>query len=93
MIQNDINFIIIIIIVSLIIVLIQLFMELRRRPSPREFITKTLLKCQKCGFRVERDFEPGDFVSMTKGKCPRCGYMMYVEAIYSIETSSYKRKT
>ncbi|WFO75661.1 hypothetical protein J4526_01910 [Desulfurococcaceae archaeon MEX13E-LK6-19] len=93
MIWQDYNFIIILILMSLIIVLLQMWIESRRRPPTKELITKTLLKCVKCGYSIERDFEPGDFVTMVKNRCPKCGEYMRVEAIYAIELQQYRRKT
>lgn len=94
MISWDYNIILTAVIISLVLVLIQLWIESRKKPLEKEYATKTLLKCIKCGYTLERDFEPGDFITMIKYKCPKCGNPMRIEAIYAIEKAEqYKRKT
>ncbi|MEM0378862.1 MAG: hypothetical protein QXP68_07360 [Thermosphaera sp.] len=56
-----------------------------RKPKKKEYVTRELLKCAKCGLQVEREFEPGDFIGLAKDKCPKCGGELRVEGIYSVE--------
>ncbi|RLG82600.1 MAG: hypothetical protein DRO40_07385 [Thermoprotei archaeon] len=81
-----------IILISLIIILIQLWFESKKRPRAVEMETKTLVKCPKCGYSEEREFQPGDFVSAIKGKCPKCGSPIKVHAIYAIELKTGSRE-
>lgn len=57
----------------------------RRRPRRTIYITRELLVCTKCNYRVERDAEPGDFIGLLKGKCPSCGGDLKITGIYAVE--------
>jgi hypothetical protein len=56
-----------------------------KKPKKKEYVTRELLKCVKCGFSVEKEFEPGDFIGLVKDKCPKCGGDLRVEGVYSVE--------
>ncbi|MDT7885909.1 MAG: hypothetical protein RQ968_00835 [Thermoproteota archaeon] len=48
--------------------------------------TKTLLECEKCKEKVERDHKEGDYVNkLTDEKCPKCSNIMYIKLIYAIQ--------
>ncbi len=79
------DYMVIIGVISAAILLIYLFLESRRKPQKKEYITKELLVCTKCGFQLETSYEPGDFISMIRSKCPKCGSPMKIKAIYAVE--------
>lgn len=83
--NGDLDTFIVLIGVAVVILLISLYMEMKRKPRKPEYVTRELLECTKCRYRVERDFEPGDFISMYKDNCPKCGSLMKVIAIYRVE--------
>ncbi len=86
----DQNTMLILTIIALAILIIQLYMEYRRKPKQAKYIPKELVKCRKCGYEIERDYEPGDFISLVKGKCPKCGGELIVKAIYSVKLEERK---
>jgi len=83
----DLETLIILIVTATIMLIILTYLEFRKKPKKPEYITKELLECIKCNYRLEQDFEPGDFISMYKRKCPRCGGLMKIKAIYAVEKS------
>jgi len=48
--------------------------------KPRRVVT--LVKCEKCGYSEEREYERGDFFFKEKGVCPKCGGPLLVAGIY-----------
>jgi rRNA maturation endonuclease Nob1 len=74
-------------IILVIILIVYMFMETKRKPARIEYVTRELLVCYSCGFQVERDHEPGDFIGLVKGKCPRCGGDLKIKGIYSVDKS------
>ncbi len=48
--------------------------------KPRKVVS--LIKCEKCGYSEEREYEKGDFFFKDKGVCPKCGGKMIVAGIY-----------
>ena len=87
---NDPTLLLIVIILGVTVILLQLYIESRRKPRELPRITRTLLKCTKCGNVLEIDYEEGDFISLVKGKCSRCGAPMKIQAIYTIEVKQPK---
>ena len=48
-------------------------------------VIKTELRCEKCGFKVVRDYKEGDYISKVDDqKCSKCGNNLMVDLIYSI---------
>ncbi len=43
----------------------------------------TVLQCEKCGFREEREFKEGDYVFKKVGECAKCGGAWIISAIYA----------
>lgn len=69
-----------------LIVLYYLYDALKvRRRHRAEYVTRELLTCVKCNYRVEKDYEPGDFIGLLKGPCPNCGGNLKVRGIYAVE--------
>jgi len=60
----------------------------KKREESTKYVTRELLMCLNCNYRVEQDFEPGDFIGLVKGRCPNCGGLMKIKAIFSVETST-----
>ncbi|MCG2888273.1 MAG: hypothetical protein L7H21_00955 [Sulfolobales archaeon] len=47
--------------------------------------TKTVLKCTKCGYTEERQFQLGDFVMKIVDKtCPKDGTPLIIWGIYTV---------
>ncbi len=81
----DLETLAVLILISIVTLIITTYLELRRRPSKPEYVTKEIVECIKCRYRIEQNFEPGDFISMYKGKCPKCHSPMKIKAIYRVE--------
>jgi len=78
------------IVMILIVIALIIYMYLESRPKKQqreEYVTRVLLQCLNCSYRLERDFEAGDFIGLEKGKCPKCGGSLKVIGIYSVEKS------
>ncbi len=89
----NIDTIIYTLIITTIVMVIYLYIELRKKPQKPEYDTKTLLKCPKCGYQIEKNYELGEFIGMIKGKCPKCNTPMKIIAIYAVEKTLKPRKT
>ncbi len=82
----DNNAITLLLVLVAIALVAQLLLESRaKKKREPKYATKTLLKCTKCGYTIETDYEPGDFVGLIKRRCPKCGEPMIVYGIYDIE--------
>jgi hypothetical protein len=42
----------------------------------------TVVLCDKCNFKMVRNFTPGDYVFKEAGKCQQCNEPMYISQIY-----------
>lgn len=73
------------ILIALTALIVSTYMELRKKPKKPEYITRELLECTNCKYRLETDYEAGDFISLYKRACPKCGSPMKIIAIYNIE--------
>ena len=89
----NIDTIIYTLIITTIVMVIYLYMELRKKLQKPEYDTKTLLKCPKCGYQIEKNYELGEFIGMVKGKCSKCNTPMKIIAIYVVEKTLKPRKT
>ncbi|MEM3061839.1 MAG: hypothetical protein QW265_05490 [Candidatus Bathyarchaeia archaeon] len=47
--------------------------------------TITTILCEKCGFKIIREFNAGDYIHKQIGKCQRCDGEMYISAIFAEE--------
>lgn len=83
----DYNLIVIIVLFTVTILFIQLLLETRKKPREPKTVTRTLLKCTKCGETEETNYEPGDFIGLIKGQCRKCSAPLKVTAIYNMEIS------
>lgn len=45
----------------------------------------TIALCDKCNFKVIRNFATGDYVFKESGKCQQCNETMYISQIYQEE--------
>ncbi len=54
--------------------------------TEKQVKTITVVKCTKCSFKMERDFQKGDFVFKRLGTCS-CGGELYIDAIYNVEVA------
>jgi len=81
----DLETLVLLIFVAVLTLVITTYMELKKKLKKPEYVTRELLECTSCGYKLEHDHEPGDFISMFKGECPRCGSLMRIKAIYSVE--------
>ncbi|MEZ0394657.1 MAG: hypothetical protein ABWK00_06425 [Desulfurococcaceae archaeon] len=77
--------------VLFLVLLLALFLEFNKRPRRVDFVTRELLRCSRCGFELERDYEAGDLIGSRRGTCPRCGGELVVRGIYAIDRSKLLR--
>jgi len=56
-----------------------------RRKEVKVRKTFTLLKCQNCDYKKEREFKEGDYVGKVEGECPQCEGPLVIYAIYDKE--------
>lgn len=77
-----------VLLVLLIVFIAYFYFEVRsRREKREESVTRVLLQCVNCGFKLERDFEAGDYIGLERGKCPKCGGTLKIRGIYAVEKS------
>ncbi len=58
-----------------------LYKLLSVKPEAKTLVT--LLRCENCGYEVEREYRDGDSLFSKAGKCPKCGNdSVIVEAIF-----------
>ncbi len=82
----DQNTLMIIAIITVIVAtVIKALLDVYRRPKEPVSTVKTLLKCTKCDYIEEVDYQQGDFIGLLKGKCPKCSSSLKVRGIYVIE--------
>lgn len=80
-----------VLLVLLLLMLIYLVYEsYSKRLRKPIYAIRELLVCNKCNYRIEKDFEPGDFIGLIKGKCPRCGGELKLRGIYAVEQQTLK---
>jgi len=73
----------------LLIILIMfsaLFSATRRRVliTLRSVKTITVLQCEKCDYKEEREFQVGDYVLKKVGECAKCRGPLYISMIYGV---------
>lgn len=83
--------IIIVLILFLASSLLRTILE-RRRGKHEQFKTKTVIKCLKCNYMEERDFQPGDYILKPEKECPKCGTMMRIHRIFEVKITPISRK-
>lgn len=47
----------------------------------------TTVMCEKCGFKIVRNFGVGDYVNRDVGKCQQCDGNMFISAVFAEEPS------
>lgn len=87
--DQDIVNLLVVIVLSLTLAY-YLYEAFKVRKTRVEYVTRELLVCTKCNYRVEKDYEAGDFVGLLKGTCPKCGGSMKIRGIYAVEKQSFK---
>lgn len=70
----------------LITSLIRAFVE-RKKLRREQFKTITLIKCSKCGYTEEREFQPGDYILKPEKECPKCKSYTRIFRIYDVKVS------
>jgi len=73
-----------------IVLAISSFMHMRRRllifqRSLLRVLTTVL--CEKCGFKIVRNFGVGDYVHRQVGKCQQCDGTMFITSVFAEEPS------
>jgi hypothetical protein len=71
-----------------IVLAISSFMHMRRRllAIQRSILrVLTTVICDKCGFKIVRNFGLGDYVQRHVGKCQQCDGMMFISSVYAEE--------
>lgn len=53
------------------------------KKSEERYVTRTIVKCLKCGYEEKRDFKEGDFVGKIEGNCPKDDGTLVIRLIYS----------
>ena len=58
----------------------------RRRPitTIKRIKTITVLQCENCDYREEREFQVGDYVYKRIGECAKCKGPLYISMIYGV---------
>jgi hypothetical protein len=46
--------------------------------------TITVLQCEKCDYKEEREFQVGDYVLKRVGECAKCKGPLYISMIYGV---------
>jgi uncharacterized protein YebE (UPF0316 family) len=62
-------------------------MQIRKRLELFYTMSRTIttIVCEKCGFKIVRDFSVGDYIHKQIGKCQQCDGSMYISAIFNEE--------
>lgn len=72
--------------IGIILALISLI-QIRKRLELFYAMSRTIttLVCEKCGFKIIRNFSVGDYIHKQVGKCQQCDGTMYISAIFTEE--------
>ena len=46
--------------------------------------TVTVLRCENCDYKEEREFQMGDYVFKRVGECAKCKGPLYISMIYGV---------
>jgi len=57
----------------------------------RSVKTITVLQCEKCDYKEEREFQVGDYVLKKVGECSKCKGPLYISMIYGVPEKSPPR--
>lgn len=70
----------------MLIIFSTLFSATRRRVlvTVRGVRTITVLQCEKCDYKEEREFQVGDYVLKRVGECAKCKGPLYISMIYGV---------
>ena len=75
-----------IVLLLLVVIVVDVLLITRRmRAPPRrvEPVVKTMIECEECDYKGEREFKKGDYVLKVEGKCPKCSSPTIITNIYS----------
>ncbi|MEM0217436.1 MAG: hypothetical protein QXM73_01610 [Candidatus Nezhaarchaeales archaeon] len=72
--------------VIMLLVFSLLFSATRRRGpmNIKALKTVTVLQCEKCDYKEEREFQVGDYVFKKVGECIKCKGPLYISMIYGL---------
>jgi len=75
------------IVLMLFFIISMFFSMARRRPTMaiRRVRTITVLQCENCDYKEERDFQVGDYVFKKAGECAKCKGTLYISMIYGMQ--------
>jgi len=70
----------------MLIIFSLLFSATRRRVliTLRGIKTVTVLRCENCDYKEEREFQMGDYVFKRVGECAKCKGPLYISMIYGV---------
>jgi len=70
----------------MLIIFSALFSATRRRVliTLRGVRTITVLQCERCDYKEEREFQVGDYVLKRVGECAKCKGPLYISMIYGV---------
>jgi len=74
------------ILLMLFFIISMFFSMTRRRPimTVKTLRTITVLQCENCDYREEREFQVGDYIFKKIGECAKCKGPLYIAMIYGI---------
>ncbi|MEM0083470.1 MAG: hypothetical protein QW102_03015 [Candidatus Nezhaarchaeales archaeon] len=72
--------------IIMLLVFSLLFSATRRRGPMilRTLRTVTVLQCERCDYKEEREFQVGDYVFKKVGECVKCKGPLYISMIYGL---------
>lgn len=74
------------ILLILFFIISMFFSMTRRKPvmTMKTLKTITVLRCENCDYREEREFQIGDYIFKKIGECAKCKGPLYIAMIYGI---------
>ncbi|MEM4576955.1 MAG: hypothetical protein QW701_05810 [Candidatus Nezhaarchaeales archaeon] len=72
--------------VIMLFIISMFFSATKRRTfiAPKSMRTVTVLQCEKCDYKEEREFQVGDYVFKKVGECSKCRAPLYISMIYGL---------
>ncbi|MDI9619738.1 MAG: hypothetical protein QFX33_02850 [Candidatus Nezhaarchaeota archaeon] len=74
-------------IMLLLLFVVSMFLSLTRRRAEafaKAVRTVTVLRCENCDYKEEREFQVGDYVFKRIGECIKCKGGLYISMIYGV---------
>lgn len=71
----------------IMLLVFSMFFSATKRRGPmilKAMKTVTVLRCEKCDYKEEREFQVGDYVFKRIGECVKCKGPLYVSMIYGL---------